>query len=229
MENTEGQITQHEKNTHFTRVNRAFVLIAAYDYLYGCSRIPVSLYTVIWRPTIIIPCAFAYLRYWILFKKNQVHIKFLDFQDNIILFFIVWKSHTVATQVKKCKFAPNAEFYSEFWDKGKNTKYQKLIYQEEIPKCTISYFKFQIFFLNARHLMLEDNSSNIMWTLAYSTASIYSRTGNKCLPEITVIGSLNASGKPFEMWFVFCTTANKQEFTHWNTQTTNACSSLSQL
>lgn len=54
-------------------------------------------------------------------------------------------------------------------------------------------------------------------------------TGNKCLPGITVIGSLNASGKPFKMRFVFCTTANKQEFTHRNAQTIDTCPSLSEL
>lgn len=76
------------------------------------------------------------------------------------------------------------------------------------------------YFLNAWYFMLEESFSKIVWTLAYSTVSMHSRmslTGNNCLAEFTVIGSLNASEKPFKKRFLFCAAAKKEEFTDWNT------------
>lgn len=60
--------------------------------------------------------------------------------------------------------------------------------------------------LNAQYLMLEDILLKYYlkpyYLKTYSRASNYRRMsliGNKCLLEITVIGSLNASVKPLKM------------------------------
>lgn len=92
-----------------------------------------------------------------------------------------------------------------------NTKHSSTV-RSEIPKCALG------FVLNVQYLTLEENSSDVIWTLAYSTASIYSRmslTGNKRLPEITVIGSLNASEKPFK----FCLLHRDAPQTNMNSHT----------
>lgn len=76
---------------------------------------------------------------------------------------------------------------------------------------------------------------NSLWKAqnCHTQHSIYLvTTGNKCLPGITVIGSLNASEKPFKMSFVFlhcCKQTGIHTLKHSHTDSITSCSPLSQL